>query len=319
MIYSGHNMFEVTSMTTMQMECFVQAASMLNFTAAAEKLFMTQPALSHQISNIENELNVKLFVRGNNAVRLTPAGQVLYRGLQGVLEDYKNLIVQVENVSLGITGDFNIGILEDLLLDEGIATAVKKLKARKPGLNIRIHRADMKTLTDGLSSGSLDVAVVLLSFLRKKDVQVHELASEPLYMAISKTTSAELPDAIDFDTFVKVLEEYPLMLVSKHDAEVPIRDATNGPMLELSKRGCHPFWNLVNSIEDLAPQISSGVGVIIVNRSHYISTAPNVRLIELDFDETEKCIWPAFQRGLIFTQKDNANINAFIELMSAFS
>lgn len=318
-VYFDHPIYEVPTMTITQMECFVQAASLLNFTAAAERLYMTQPALSHQISNMENELNIKLFVRGNNTVRLTPAGQVLFRGLKGFLEDYKKLIVQVENVSLGITGNFNIGILEDLLLDEGIANAVKKLKARKPGLNIQIQRADMKALEDGLGSGALDVAIVLLSFLRRKDVQVHELASEPLYMAISETASSQLPDTIDFNTFVDVLKEYPLMLISKHDTEVSIRDAVTGPMSELNKRGCYPFWNLINSVEDLALQIGTGVGVIIVNRSHYISSAPGVRLIELAFDEIEKRIWPAFQRGIIYTQKDNTNIRAFIEWMSALS
>lgn len=305
-------------MTTTQMECFIQAASLLNFTAAAEKMFMTQPALSHQISNIENELNVKLFVRGNNAVRLTPAGQVLYKGLQSVLTDYKNLIVQVENVSLGITGEFNIGLLEDLLLDDGITKAVKKLKAEKPGLNIKIHRGDMNDIYNGLSNGTLDVAIVLLSFLQRKDVHIRELANEPLYMAISRTSSVDLPNKIDFDTFVKVLEEYPLTLIAKRDTAVPIRDATNGPMQELNKRGCHPFWNLVGSIEELSPQITAGLGVIIVNKSHVLSADQNVRLIELDFEEGERSIWPAFRRGIIYSQRDNANVQTFIDYMDIF-
>lgn len=305
-------------MTTTQMECFIQAASLLNFTAAAEKMFMTQPALSHQISNIEKELNVKLFIRGNNAVRLTPAGQVLYKGLRGVLADYNDLIVQVENVSLGITGEFNIGLLEDLLLDDGITKAVKKLKGRKPGLNIKIHRGDMNELRSGLADGSLDVAVVLLSFLRHKDVQIRELANEPLYMAISRTAAEGLPDSIDFATFAGVLDEYPLTLIAKRDTAVPIRDAANGPMQELNKRGCHPFWNLVGSIEELAPQITAGLGVIIVNKSHILSADPRIRLIKLDFEEEEMRIWPAFQRGVIYTQEDNANVQEFIEFMNLF-
>lgn len=61
-------------MNTTQLECFLEVANFLNFSRAAEHLRITQPAVSHQINTLENELGVKLFHRTSKSVRLTQEG-----------------------------------------------------------------------------------------------------------------------------------------------------------------------------------------------------------------------------------------------------
>lgn len=61
-------------MNTTQLECFVTVANFLNFSRAAEHLRITQPAVSHQINTLEDELGVKLFHRTSKSVRLTQEG-----------------------------------------------------------------------------------------------------------------------------------------------------------------------------------------------------------------------------------------------------
>lgn len=61
-------------MNTTQLECFMEVANFLNFSRAAEHLRITQPAVSHQINTLEDELGVKLFLRSSKNVRLTPEG-----------------------------------------------------------------------------------------------------------------------------------------------------------------------------------------------------------------------------------------------------
>lgn len=63
-------------MNTTQLECFLAVANFLNFSRAAEQLRITQPAVSHQINALEDELGVKLFVRTSKSVRLTQAGHL---------------------------------------------------------------------------------------------------------------------------------------------------------------------------------------------------------------------------------------------------
>ena len=74
-------------MTITQMKYFITAAKCLNFTKAAEILFITQPALSRQISVIEQELNMQLFIRTNHYVRLTPPAEVLLREFERIYND----------------------------------------------------------------------------------------------------------------------------------------------------------------------------------------------------------------------------------------
>lgn len=61
-------------MNTTQLECFMAVANYLNFSRAAEQLRITQPAVSHQITTLEDELGVKLFRRTSKSVRLTQEG-----------------------------------------------------------------------------------------------------------------------------------------------------------------------------------------------------------------------------------------------------
>lgn len=61
-------------MNTTQLECFTEVANFLNFSRAAEHLRITQPAVSHQINTLEDELGVKLFLRTSKSVRLTQEG-----------------------------------------------------------------------------------------------------------------------------------------------------------------------------------------------------------------------------------------------------
>jgi DNA-binding transcriptional LysR family regulator len=61
-------------MNTTQLECFMAVANFLNFSRAAEHLKITQPAVSHQINTLEDDLGVKLFHRTSKSVRLTQEG-----------------------------------------------------------------------------------------------------------------------------------------------------------------------------------------------------------------------------------------------------
>ena len=64
-------------MNSTQIKCFLALSETLNFTKAASRLYLTQPALSRQIVTLEQELNTLLFIRDSKNVSLTPAGALL--------------------------------------------------------------------------------------------------------------------------------------------------------------------------------------------------------------------------------------------------
>ena len=92
-------------MNMIQMKYFITAAKCLNFTKAADKLFITQPALSRQIASMEAELNMQLFIRNNRSVRLTPAAVVLLEGFEKIYNEYNVTVAKALNSFQGLSGD----------------------------------------------------------------------------------------------------------------------------------------------------------------------------------------------------------------------
>lgn len=73
-------------MNTVQLECFVSVAEHLNFSRASESLHVSQPAVSHQIQTLENELGVKLFKRTSKSVELTEEGMLFLADARYILK-----------------------------------------------------------------------------------------------------------------------------------------------------------------------------------------------------------------------------------------
>lgn len=88
---------------------FQQVAHDLNYSRAAEKLFLTQPALSRQIQNLENELGVRLFDRDKRTVRLTPAGAYVKEQLGPWFDTLNHLTQQTQRIHNGHLGELCIG------------------------------------------------------------------------------------------------------------------------------------------------------------------------------------------------------------------
>ena len=73
-------------MNTIQLECFLSVAEHLNFSRASEELKITQPAVSHQIRSLEEELDVRLFRRTSKSVSLTQEGMLFLPDAQLILK-----------------------------------------------------------------------------------------------------------------------------------------------------------------------------------------------------------------------------------------
>ena len=77
-----------------QLQTFVMVASEGSMTAAADKLFLTQPAVSQQMKNMEDDLGVELIVRGSKQIKMTAQGEILYEHAKKLLSLARLLIVR---------------------------------------------------------------------------------------------------------------------------------------------------------------------------------------------------------------------------------
>ena len=79
---------------------FLAVAEELNFTKASEKLFISQPPLSRQIAELEEELQAKLFIRNNKKVELTEAGKYFEKETKTLFQNLERTAVKTKKISV---------------------------------------------------------------------------------------------------------------------------------------------------------------------------------------------------------------------------
>jgi len=91
---------------------FLKVAETKNFSKAAELLFMSQPPLSRQIKQLEEEIGTALFDRSNKKVVLTEAGKYFQKEVQLLLEQLEQTLLTTKKIGNNYSGAFRIGYME---------------------------------------------------------------------------------------------------------------------------------------------------------------------------------------------------------------
>ena len=139
---------------------FVQAAKEESMTNAALKLHVTQPTLSKQIKELEEELGQKLFVRGNYNIHLTPEGEILYKRALDILDMVDKTTSEFACMNAFNGGNLHLGCAES----QGIALvarAAKRLASTYDHLHFHLYSGNAETVCERLDKGLLDFAVVV--------------------------------------------------------------------------------------------------------------------------------------------------------------
>lgn len=124
---------------------FLSVAEHLNFTKAAEECYLAQPAISQQITSLEQEIGFQLFKRSSRSVELTEAGKTFCEEIKSVVEKYKNAVKKAENVAYGFKEMIKIGIcgdVEELFLPQ----ILNKFKEMYTLIDIKFKRASIEDI-----------------------------------------------------------------------------------------------------------------------------------------------------------------------------
>ncbi|MDO5292097.1 MAG: LysR family transcriptional regulator [bacterium] len=141
------------------LEYFLAVAREQNITAAAESLHLSQPTLSRQIKDMEDELGKQLFIRGNRKISLTEEGMVLRKRAEEILDLVQKTEKEITQNSEIIAGDIYIGTGES----EGVRLLIragKQLQKKFPNIHIHTISGDALDLMEHLDKGLFDFAVL---------------------------------------------------------------------------------------------------------------------------------------------------------------
>lgn len=162
---------------------FVAVAEELHFTRAAEKLFISQPALSRQVARLEAELGVVLLDRDQRSVALTEPGQVLLQRARELLADWDDTERAVAAAAAHSAQVLRVGMQTSI--GRGVLRALREhVQTRHPGWRLELQRIAWDDPTCGLGDGTVDVAITWLPMPNPRDYRWVVLASETRHVAL---------------------------------------------------------------------------------------------------------------------------------------
>ncbi|WP_448949966.1 LysR substrate-binding domain-containing protein [Labrys neptuniae] len=150
---------------------FIALAEELSFTAAAQRLHISQPPLSQQIRDLEHELGAVLFLRTSRKVMLTEAGTAFLAHARSIIASAELAAAQVKAIGQGMTGALNVAATGSMLLGP-LAALMAEYQRRFPGVVIGLHEMAPEAQLNALSTRAVDI-----SFLRMPP-DVVDLVSE---------------------------------------------------------------------------------------------------------------------------------------------
>lgn len=148
-------------MNDLQLDYFMAVATNLSFTKTSEELFVSQPAISRQISQLERELGCKLFRRNNQGTELTEEGRLYFDLFSKYKAEFINTKMKVERITGQNKAVMRVGFLEGWDLFKIIPPMIDRYKEAFPDSEVVINCCGVKELSTGLLTDTLDVVVTM--------------------------------------------------------------------------------------------------------------------------------------------------------------
>lgn len=234
---------------------FKTVAEQLHFGRAASTLFISQPPLSRQIKELEQELGVILFSRKNKRVNLTDAGKYFKTEVDAIfsrLEESKTIVKQIHQNE---SGELKIGYTGSVYQSQ-LAEVLKTMRVEFPYLRTNLFEVPTLTQIKALEQGNLDVGIMRAP-VYSEQIMVQTLFFDPFMLVIPKRTS----DFAERQEMTAFLESTPFIFFNKDFAP-----HYNAKLLEICNRlGFRPdIVHEANNVNSILQLIEAGLGVSIL-------------------------------------------------------
>lgn len=260
-----------------QLTYFVDVARLNNFTKAAERLRVAQPALSQQIKNLEQELGIKLFKRTGRGVTLTGAGEQFFIGAEKTLAEAQMAKDSVRGLINSPHGKIMVGALESMVQTR-LPSLLVAFSKRYPGIKVFIRENTTEPLLDALKKGELDLALAHSEVIHSSNIDLvppKGICSKPLYrdelvLVVAKGHPLEKRKTISFKEL-------------KEESFVSFKEGSGIRSQLLATCNSEGFEPLI-AYECASPRtlVAEGLGVSILPRLMAESPGPSISILHLD-------------------------------------
>src|SRR6266496_2183179 len=162
---------------------FAAVAEEGNLTRAAERLFVSQPALTKQIKQLEALLGVRLFTRSWAGMALTEPGLALAARVPALLTTWDTVLRETKSVASRAARVLRVGFLGSAA-NEATPDIIAAFTACRPGWRVEMHQASWGNPAAGLEHGDVDAGLLRLPFPGQETLRVEVLLTEPRCVAL---------------------------------------------------------------------------------------------------------------------------------------
>jgi LysR family transcriptional regulator, benzoate and cis,cis-muconate-responsive activator of ben and cat genes len=253
---------------------FIAAAEEENVSRAALKLHVSQPALSRQIRDLEEELHFALFQRTAKSVQLTDAGRAFLAEARDVLKRAGDAVDRARAIAAGGRGELHVGYAPSPTA-RILPTTLRAFQARMPKVRVRLHDLSSEEMVSGLREGDIQVAVLVRpTRAMLRGLRFEELARDPICLAVPP----KHPLARHRTVTVAEVAREPLVVFNRNeypDYHELLEAIFAGTKLRPRiAEECDSSTSLIAAVE-------SGAGVAIVPTALACSAGPRLKLIPI--------------------------------------
>jgi DNA-binding transcriptional LysR family regulator len=253
---------------------FLAVAEAQNFTKAAQRLRVAQPALGRQVNDLEDELGVKLLARSPRGATLTAAGEAFVAEAKAVLQRAEEASRVARAFAQGERGELHLGYAPSPTV-ELLPRILHAYQSEAPGVRVVLHDLSTGEMVDGLRNGKLHAALMVKSESKaSRGLVFEELGCYPVCVAVPRAHKLGRQKTIE----LRQLAGQPLVAYSQsdypeyHDLLVEV----------LAPEGVTPIIaEEHDSASSLIAAVEAGRGLAIVPASFACLAGPRLRVVEL--------------------------------------
>lgn len=166
------------------LQVFLAVADTGSFSRAAERVFLTQPAISKRIAALEADLGTRLFDRIGRGIHLTEAGQALLIRARTILRELDDVRRSITNLSGAVAGALSMATSHHIGLHR-LPPALKRFHDTYPGVRLDLHFMDSERACSAVAHGELELAIVTLPPQVAPPLRAEKIWDDPLDIVVN--------------------------------------------------------------------------------------------------------------------------------------
>jgi LysR family transcriptional regulator, regulator for metE and metH len=224
-------------------------------TKAAKTLYLTQSALSHQLKELERELDVQIFERQGKRLHLSDQGHRFLRSSEKILAEIKSLEEDITNYKMGCTGKLSIS-MQCYTAYHWLPGIIKYYKKRWPDINIQILSEATRRPLEYLMNGDLDIGIIRTQMVNTR-IRYEPIFEDQLMAVVCKDHPLARKDVIEIGDFQG--EELILPLYDPSYQATPVIESLIEAQ-QVKPKTLHRIHYTDATIE----MVSAGLGITVI-------------------------------------------------------